>query len=194
MCSNYTLRSYSHGSSKCSCKPAIVYWFNMASAVVGDAAGTPSDELMPHGVHKDVHPKHALEYMSGFGNEHQSEALPGALPVGQNSPQIVSDCGAAHRSCGCITPYGNSCEATLIRTLHSDVHAVPIRLVCGAIDRNSVHCPSRTESAKVCSFDQSRKELHQRNAHASWSRIVRFDVYGTMALQLAVSYPSSRDA
>ncbi|MFS9605411.1 homogentisate 1,2-dioxygenase, partial [Klebsiella pneumoniae] len=26
-----------------------------------------------------------LEYQSGFGNEFASEALPGALPVGQNS-------------------------------------------------------------------------------------------------------------
>ncbi|OOW07290.1 homogentisate 1,2-dioxygenase [Pseudomonas sp. MF6396] len=29
----------------------------------------------------------ALAYQSGFGNEFASEALPGALPVGQNSPQ-----------------------------------------------------------------------------------------------------------
>ncbi|RZI88687.1 MAG: homogentisate 1,2-dioxygenase, partial [Pseudomonas sp.] len=29
----------------------------------------------------------ALDYLSGFGNEFASEALPGALPVGQNSPQ-----------------------------------------------------------------------------------------------------------
>jgi homogentisate 1,2-dioxygenase len=28
-----------------------------------------------------------LTYQSGFGNEHQSEAVPGALPVGRNSPQ-----------------------------------------------------------------------------------------------------------
>src|SRR3546814_12361713 len=28
-----------------------------------------------------------LTYLSGFGNEFASEALPGALPVGQNSPQ-----------------------------------------------------------------------------------------------------------
>jgi homogentisate 1,2-dioxygenase len=28
-----------------------------------------------------------LVYLSGFGNEHATEALPGALPVGQNSPQ-----------------------------------------------------------------------------------------------------------
>ncbi len=27
------------------------------------------------------------EYQSGFGNEHATEALPGALPVGQNTPQ-----------------------------------------------------------------------------------------------------------
>ncbi len=30
-----------------------------------------------------------LEYMSGFGNEFASEALEGALPVGQNSPQVA---------------------------------------------------------------------------------------------------------
>ena len=29
----------------------------------------------------------APDYQSGFGNEHASEALPGALPAGQNSPQ-----------------------------------------------------------------------------------------------------------
>jgi homogentisate 1,2-dioxygenase len=29
----------------------------------------------------------ALKYASGFRNEHASEAIPGALPVGQNSPQ-----------------------------------------------------------------------------------------------------------
>src|SRR6186997_466744 len=28
-----------------------------------------------------------LAYMSGFGNEFATEALPGALPVGRNSPQ-----------------------------------------------------------------------------------------------------------
>src|SRR3954470_14034280 len=29
----------------------------------------------------------ALPYLSGFGNEHATEAVAGALPVGQNSPQ-----------------------------------------------------------------------------------------------------------
>ena len=28
-----------------------------------------------------------LSYLSGFGNEHSSEAVPGALPEGRNSPQ-----------------------------------------------------------------------------------------------------------
>ena len=28
-----------------------------------------------------------LSYLAGFNNEHQTEALPGALPVGQFSPQ-----------------------------------------------------------------------------------------------------------
>ena len=30
-----------------------------------------------------------LDYLSGFGNEFETEALPGALPVGRNSPQHV---------------------------------------------------------------------------------------------------------
>ena len=33
-----------------------------------------------------------LPYQSGFGNEFASEALPGALPVGQNSPHKVPNC------------------------------------------------------------------------------------------------------
>eukprot|EP01031_Cornospumella_fuschlensis_P044827 gene44827-54825_t len=32
-------------------------------------------------------PPTALAYQSGFNNQFASEALPGALPVGQNSPQ-----------------------------------------------------------------------------------------------------------
>jgi homogentisate 1,2-dioxygenase len=44
-----------------------------------------------------------LEYLSGFGNEFASEALPGALPVGQNSPQkpptaCTPNCSPARRS------------------------------------------------------------------------------------------------
>jgi homogentisate 1,2-dioxygenase len=31
-----------------------------------------------------------LTYLTGFGNEHASEALPGVLPAGQNSPQNVA--------------------------------------------------------------------------------------------------------
>jgi len=32
----------------------------------------------------------ALQYMPGFGNAHATEALPGALPAGQNSPQVCA--------------------------------------------------------------------------------------------------------
>lgn len=31
-----------------------------------------------------------VTYQSGFGNEFATEALPGALPIGQNSPQRVA--------------------------------------------------------------------------------------------------------
>ena len=29
-------------------------------------------------------------YMSGFGNSFETEALPGALPIGRNSPQKIN--------------------------------------------------------------------------------------------------------
>ena len=32
----------------------------------------------------------ALEYNSGFNNRFATEAVPGALPVGQNSPQVAA--------------------------------------------------------------------------------------------------------
>ena len=32
----------------------------------------------------------APRYMSGFGNSFETEALPGALPIGRNSPQRVN--------------------------------------------------------------------------------------------------------
>ncbi|HVV95734.1 MAG TPA: homogentisate 1,2-dioxygenase, partial [Rhodanobacteraceae bacterium] len=31
-----------------------------------------------------------LSYQSGFGNEFATEAVPGTLPIGQNSPQKVA--------------------------------------------------------------------------------------------------------
>ena len=40
---------------------------------------TPFEQSMPD----------ELSYLSGFGNEHETEALPGALPKGQFSPQKV---------------------------------------------------------------------------------------------------------
>ena len=36
---------------------------------------------------KPTRPEDPYTYLAGFGNEHQSEFIPGALPIGQNSPQ-----------------------------------------------------------------------------------------------------------
>ena len=40
--------------------------------------------------HRRTDRRAPLAYQSGFGNEFATEALPGALPVGQNSPQRVA--------------------------------------------------------------------------------------------------------
>jgi homogentisate 1,2-dioxygenase len=59
-----------------------------AAKVVDPHANAHSPEGLKAGEHACVIPSRKLEYLSGFGAEHASESLPGALPVGQNSPQI----------------------------------------------------------------------------------------------------------
>ena len=39
---------------------------------------------------RDAHARDAARYLSGFGNEFTTEAVPGTLPQGQNSPQQVA--------------------------------------------------------------------------------------------------------
>lgn len=55
-----------------------------------NASGTTRDAA--HAAATTLHTP--LTYQSGFGNEFATEALAGALPVGQNSPQRVwlTDC------------------------------------------------------------------------------------------------------
>jgi homogentisate 1,2-dioxygenase len=49
--------------------------------------GSTRDGARDNGVEAARKAAEALTYSSGFGNEHVSEAVPGALPVGRNSPQ-----------------------------------------------------------------------------------------------------------
>jgi len=55
----------------------------------------------PDRLHAAVAPRVQLRYQSGLGNELATEAVPGALPVGQNSPQrppfdLVSEALSVH--------------------------------------------------------------------------------------------------
>ena len=69
-------------------------------------------------------------YLSGFGNEFSSEALPGALPVGQNSPQAV--------------PYGLYTE--LLSGTAFTVARSEARRTCA---KPPLSTPSRRRSAKL---------------------------------------------
>src|ERR1041384_1315054 len=42
------------------------------------------------GAARPAHGPAGPNYMSGFGNTFETEALPGALPIGRNSPQKVN--------------------------------------------------------------------------------------------------------
>ena len=56
-----------------------------------EAAATAAGEGGKKARTEDVQGGEKYAYNSGFGNEFATEALEGALPVGQNSPQVVSD-------------------------------------------------------------------------------------------------------
>jgi homogentisate 1,2-dioxygenase len=65
-----------------------------------------------------------LTYQSGFGNEFATEALPGALPVGQNSPQRVAHGLYAEQFSGTAftAPRGANRRAWLYRIRPSVLH------------------------------------------------------------------------
>jgi homogentisate 1,2-dioxygenase len=119
---------------------------------------------------------HKLQYMSGFGNQHSSEALPGALPVGQNSPQKVRTEAAA-------TANGEHPAATLFPVGLQAVHCnhAARGAVCRTPSVSSQHCET------VCG---PRPALRSPTSHAHVARCSPFPwpvqcPYGLYAEQLS---------
>lgn len=83
---------------------------------------TPSTQTLPR-------------YQSGFGNEFASEALPGALPVQQNSPQRVAYGLYAEQLSGTAftAPRSHNRRAWLYRIRPAAVHGPFVRIDNGAI-------------------------------------------------------------
>jgi homogentisate 1,2-dioxygenase len=75
-------------------------------------------------------------YQSGFGNEFATEALPGALPVGQNSPQRVAYGLYAEQLSGSAftAPRGANRRTWLYRIRPSAVHAPFRQIDAGRIE------------------------------------------------------------
>lgn len=65
-----------------------------------------------------------LQYMSGFGNEFATEAIPGTLPQGQNSPQVVAHGLYAEQLSGSAftVPRAHQLRSWLYRIRPSVVH------------------------------------------------------------------------
>lgn len=89
-----------------------------------------------------------LQYMSGFGNTFETEALPGALPVGQNSPQQVPYGLYAEQISGSAftAPHGINRRSWLYRIRPSVRHVgvfepVPNSYLRSAPDRSPASLP-----------------------------------------------------
>src|SRR5438128_1326137 len=75
-----------------------------------------------------------LNYLSGFGNEFATEALPGALPQGQNSPQRAPYGLYAEQFSGTAftTPRGANRRSWLYRIRPAAVHR-PFKRIDGLV-------------------------------------------------------------
>jgi homogentisate 1,2-dioxygenase len=82
-----------------------------------------NDNVIPMPDTADLHP-HPRGYMSGFGNEFASEAIDGALPEGQNSPQRVAHGLYAEQLSGTAftAPRGHNRRSWLYRIRPAAVH------------------------------------------------------------------------
>jgi homogentisate 1,2-dioxygenase len=98
--------------------------------VTSPARTTPTDAARP-----------ALEYQSGFGNLHSSEAVPGALPQGQNSPQRPPHGLYAEVFSGSAftAPRAENLSSWLYRLRPSAMHAPFRRLANGLVRSGPFH-------------------------------------------------------
>jgi len=90
-------------------------------------------------------------YMSGFGNSFETEALPGALPVGRNSPQRAAYGLYAEQLSGSpfTAPRGSNERSWLYRIRPSVKHSMP---GCGA----PRHATSTTSRSSSCAGTRRR--------------------------------------
>jgi len=81
---------------------------------------------------------HPLRYLSGFGNEHATEALPGTLPEGQNSPQCPARGLYTEQISGTpfTAPRGHNRRSWLYRIRPSAMHP-PFRRIDDGLVRSA---------------------------------------------------------
>ena len=84
-----------------------------------------------------------LSYQSGFGNSFETEALPGALPVGRNSPQRVPYGLYAEQLSGTAftAPRASNRRSWLYRIRPSAMHEPFERINAGRIVSNFSSMP-----------------------------------------------------
>lgn len=90
----------------------------------------------------DASPRPQLAYQSGFGNEFASEALPGALPLGRNSPQRVPYGLYAEQfsGTGFTVPRAHNRRSWLYRIRPSAVHEPYRRIPSGSLTNDFRAC------------------------------------------------------
>lgn len=125
-------------------------------------------------------------YMAGFGNHFATEALPGALPKGQNSPQVVRarslDCdrgpgwsqGRAVATRAERVPSPRSIAvAPEPRPPPRPTRAVPFRAVCRAAVWHGLHCRAQGQPAHVRGPSPARSRLTLPLLRDSWLYRIR---------------------
>jgi len=114
--------------------------------------------------------KKALRYLSGFGNEHASEAVPGTLPEGQNAPQKPPRGLYTEQISGTpfTAPRGHNRRSWLYRIRPSAMHSA-FRRIENRLIRNA---PFAAKPPQMGSIALSRRagRFYRRPGHDGWQR------------------------
>ncbi|KAJ5460934.1 homogentisate 1-2-dioxygenase [Penicillium daleae] len=109
---------------------------------------------------KSTRPEDPYNYLTGFGNEHQSEFIPGALPIGQNSPQICAYGLYAEQITGSsfAAPRSGSMRNFVYRRRPACVHGATTKI--------------KTNTSVTAAFMNASGNIQNIPAQVSWSPFI----------------------
>jgi homogentisate 1,2-dioxygenase len=146
------------------------------NSMVPEGKGNMNDK---EGWDRDHHPapdRDELKYHRGFGNHFESEAIPGALPLGRNNPRLVPHNLYTEQLSGTAftAPRGENRRTWLYRTKPSACGTSSHFRPCGG-DAGNHNANNDDQGQELEGLTLLAKSLPRTFGWADWSRDMRLD-------------------